>query len=166
MSARHMFDEWLLSTQILQRQSFGKDPAALEGAELAEYIRWNQLAAIDELMEALHEVDWKPWTVTENGFLNRDAFVGEMVDVLHFAANMLVAANCSDEELTDRYRAKQEKNRARMASKSYTGVKEKCSHCGRAYDDDAVLCKPGEVSIRENGIYQILPYCAYTTLTN
>ncbi len=133
------FEDWLMTTQVLQRQSFGKDPATLEGADLAEYVRWNTLAANDELMEALHEVDWKPWTVTEDGFRNRDAFVGELVDVLHFVANMLVAAKCSDAELTERYRAKQQKNRDRMASKTYDG-KNKCPGCGRAYDDLAVWC--------------------------
>lgn len=136
-----MFDEWLLSTRVLQRQSFGRDPATLEGADLAEYVRWNQLAAVDELMEALHEVDWKPWTVTNDGFRNRDAFVGELVDVMHFVANLLVAANCSDAELSEKYQAKQQKNRERMASKSYDG-RNKCMLCHRAFDDPAVTCYP------------------------
>lgn len=134
-----MFNEWLMSTRVLQRQSFGTDPAALAGKELAEYIRWNELAAVDELMEALHEVDWKPWTVTDDGFRNRDAFVGELVDVLHFVANMLAAAKCTDEELSKRYEAKQQKNRERMASKSYDG-KNKCPACQRAYDDESTKC--------------------------
>lgn len=134
-----MFDDWLMTTRVLQRMSFGTDPASLEGKQLAEYVRWNMLAANDELMEALHEVDWKPWTVTEDGFRNRDAFVGELVDVLHFVANMLVAANCSDQELSDAYRAKQDKNRARMASKTYDG-RNKCPQCGRSYDDPATKC--------------------------
>lgn len=141
MSTGHdMFDEWLLTTRVLQRQSFGADPALLEGAELVEYLRWNSLALIKELGEALDETDWKPWTVTEAGFYNRDAFVGEMVDVLHFAANMLVAARCTDAELTARYEEKQQKNRDRMASKSYTGVKDKCPQCYRAYDDATTGC--------------------------
>lgn len=141
MSAGHdMFDEWLLSTRVLQRQSFGRDPALLEGAPLADYVRWNTLAAHAELTEALDEVDWKPWTVTEDGFRNRDAFVGELVDVLHFVANMLVAARCTDAELTERYEAKQQKNRDRMASKSYTGLNNKCPQCYRAYDDNATEC--------------------------
>ena len=135
-----MFDEWLLSTRVLQRQSFGRDPALLEGADVAEYIRWNTLAANDELMEALHEVDWKPWTVTEDGIRNRDAFVGELVDVLHFVANMLVAAKCTDAELSALYAAKQQKNRERMASKTYDGIKEKCDRCRRALDDPATKC--------------------------
>jgi len=166
-----MFDEWLLSTRSLQRQSFGKDPALLEGAELAEYVRWNMLAANDELMEALHEVDWKPWTVTEDGFRNRDAFVGELVDVLHFVANMLVAAGCDDAELTDKYQAKQQKNRDRMASKIYDG-RNKCKFCGAAFDDEATKCTPGEsfsTTVEEHGYAsggQRSPICAKTFLWN
>jgi hypothetical protein len=137
-----MFETWLSSTRELQIQSFGGDPAALEGEELVEYIRWNMLAAIDELMEALHEVHWKPWAKGERGFRNRDAFVNEIVDLLHFSSNCLVAAKCSDDELSARYALKQQTNRARMASGTYDGVKEKCPVCQRAYDDSTVKCKP------------------------
>lgn len=140
-----MFDEWLLSTRVLQRQSFGADPATLENAEKAEYIRWNHTALVVELSEALDEVDWKPWTVTQEGIRNREAFIGEMVDVLHFAANMLVAAGCSDEELTEAYEAKQQKNRDRMASGTYDG-KNKCPACQRAYDDPTTTCYRVDVS--------------------
>lgn len=135
-----MFNEWLMSTRVLQRQSFGADPANLEGEELVEYLRWNALACTDEQHEALAEVHWKPWGKAEPGFKNRDAFVDELVDVLHFVANQLVAARCSDKELTQRYEAKQAKNRARMASGTYHGHAEKCRLCGRALDDAAVKC--------------------------
>lgn len=117
-----MFNDWLASTQELQRMSFGTDPATLEGGDAAEYIRWNSLAAVDELMEALHEVDWKPWTVTEDGIRNRDDFAEELVDAMHFIANMLVCAGVTDEELSEIYRGKQQKNRDRMASKTYKGI--------------------------------------------
>lgn len=160
-----MFEDWLETTRELQIKSFGTDPATLEGADLAEYIRWNCLAAIDELMEMLHEVDWKPWTVTNDGFRNRDAFKGEGVDVLHFVANLLVAARTSDEELSTLYRAKQQKNRDRMASKTYDGIKEKCFYCSRAYDDDAVKCRPGSTDMRTNSGFKMSAYCAYTNLS-
>lgn len=135
-----LFETWLDSTRELQVMSFGTDPAALEGEDLVQYIRWNELAAIDELMEALHEVKWKPWTVGERGFKDRNAFVNELVDVLHFVGNMLVAAKCSDDELSARYALKQATNRQRMASGTYDGVKEKCPNCGRAYDDATTGC--------------------------
>lgn len=117
-----MFDGWLESTRILQRMSYGADPATLEGEELVEYIRWNILALIVELSEALGEAKWKPWAVGERGFKDRDAFVKELVDVQHFLGNLYVAARCSDEELTKAYQEKQQVNRARAASGTYQGV--------------------------------------------
>lgn len=156
-----MFQEWLLSTRVLQRQSFGRDPALLQGADLAEYIRWNTLAAHAELTEALDEVDWKPWTVTEDGIRNRDAFVGELVDVLHFVANMLVAAKCTDAELSLKYALKQQKNRERMASKTYDG-KNKCPVCQRAFDDPATRCVPSKSM--PSG--QVSGYCMNVVLMN
>lgn len=131
MSDYQLFSEWLMRTQILQRTSFGKDPAKLEGQDRIEYVRWNMLAAQNELNEALDEISWKPWASAE--FFNRDQFVGELVDVLHFVGNMLVAAKCTDAELNERYTDKMNKNRKRQAE-GYTGT-DKCTNCRRAMDD-------------------------------
>lgn len=144
--ANELFTEWLMRTQILQRMSYGKDPAQLDGRDRVEYVRWNMLAAHDELSEALGEIAWKPWADAE--YFNRDEFIGELVDVMHFVGNMLVAAGCTDAELNARYLAKMEKNRKRMES-GYTGL-DKCPSCRRARDDVAksehsdlcVLCAP------------------------
>jgi hypothetical protein len=122
VSANLMFDGWLESTRILQTHSYGADPAKLVGEAQVEYVRWNMLALIKELMESLDECSWKPWSVSEKGLKNRDAFVDELVDVAHFLANLLVAANCSDEEFHQRYTIKQQVNRERMASGTYQGV--------------------------------------------
>lgn len=135
-----MFTNWLETTRELQIKSFGADPASLEGEELVEFIRWNQLATVDELMEALHECRWKPWSTGDRGFINRDAFVGELVDACHFIGNLLAAARCDDAEFSERYEAKQQTNRDRMASGTYDQVKDKCAGCGRAFDDDATAC--------------------------
>lgn len=108
------FDEWLTTTRQLQRESFGVDPASLEGAARADYIRWNALAVVDEVHEALFEVQWKPWAKSQGEWKSRDEFVGEIVDVMHFIANLLVTANCTGEELSARYREKQNVNRKRQ----------------------------------------------------
>lgn len=133
-----MMDDWLMKTRVLQRQSYGKDPALLEGQERVEYVRIMLLALVDEAMEALHEISWKPWAKVE--YFNRDAFIGELVDAGHFLANCAVAAGCTDEEWAQRYDAKHKKNAQRQVE-GYTGVKEKCPGCGRAYDDAAVPCE-------------------------
>jgi hypothetical protein len=119
-------------------------------------------------MEGMHEFDWKPWVKTELGFLNRDAFVGEMIDVLHFVANMLVAAGCTDDELSNKYAEKQQKNRDRMASGGYSAIKPRCPYCGRNYDEPTTKCTPGAAYVSPDGksAGQTSAWCAYTIITN
>lgn len=128
MSDGWTFGEWLMRTRVLQREAFGVDPYRLEGTEREEYVRWNVLAAEDELHEALGEISWKPWASKE--YFNREEFIGELVDVLHFVANLLAVSGVSGDELTTRYSSKQQKNRDRQSS-GYDGVTGKCPGCRR-----------------------------------
>lgn len=123
--------------RMLQAQSFGQDPLALDGDERAQYVRDMTLALIDELSEALNETGWKPWASSR--YVNRDAYLGELVDALHFLANLFLVVGASEAEITERYMAKAEKNRLRQLS-GYDGVSSKCAVCNRALDDDAVAC--------------------------
>lgn len=126
-----LFSTWLEETKALQEKSFGHElPKALDG-DLVGYVVTNVLAATDELHEALNEVSWKPWAAAE--FVNREAFIGELVDTLHFVGNLLVGVGCTDEELNSAYLEKMERNRLRQQV-GYTGL-EKCSDCKRALDD-------------------------------
>ena len=110
-----LFDKWLEKTHELQVESYNTDPSLLKGQERDHYLMWNNLAARDELSEALAEHSWKPWSST-TGSLNRENYIKEIVDSLHFHANMLIAVDCSDAELDAVYTAKMEVNRARMAN--------------------------------------------------
>lgn len=162
------FTSWLGSTLDLQIKSYGQDPSKLEGEERMDFIRWNILAATDELHEALNETGWKPW-VTSN-HLNREEFIGEMVDVLHFIANLLVTAGCTGEELGRRYAEKQYRN-AKRQEEGYTGT-DKCPTCRRAFDDlDAVRMNSGlmggampyPMRVRLNGIVYCSDTCAHAS---
>jgi hypothetical protein len=138
------FGQWLETTRDLQREYYDGDPAEFKDDARADFILWNVLAATDELHEALQEVGWKPWA-TGRGWMNRDAFVGEMVDVMHFVANLLVTANVTGEELSQAYMDKVHRNEARMASGKYDG-RDKCPACGRALDDSDTLCSASQCS--------------------
>lgn len=100
----------------LQREAFRLDPPALEGRELAEYLRWNVLAATDELHETLDCFNWKPWTVHDGRPVvhSRDKAVDELVDVLHFVANILAALDVNGDELSGAYHLAWQKNRRRQ----------------------------------------------------
>lgn len=131
------FESWLELTRELQTRSFGTDPHELEGVERAEFVSWNTTALVAELGEMLAEFPgWKPW-VTDRSVLNREAFIGEMVDALHFVANILSAVRCTDDELNAAYMRKVRKNEERMASGTYDGVSEKCPECKRELVHDA-----------------------------
>ena len=125
----------------LQIDSFGRNFQRMLAAERVVYIREMQQAAIMELCEALDEVGWKSWATSWH--INRDAYVGELVDVLHFWINMLLALGDDPEELArevfSRYETKGRLNAKRQAD-GYDGVSTKCPQCHRALDDPAVTC--------------------------
>ncbi len=114
-----LFANWLSETKLLQVQAYKKDPGDA-GDVLAwlTYIREQSLAAFVELGEFISTLKWKPWaaeprTPTDE---EREDAVEEMVDVLHFVANDLVALGVTDSELNRAYIRKMQKNRERMAT--------------------------------------------------
>lgn len=125
-----LFGTWLAETLKLQTE-FYKDISDLPQGELEDWMRVNAFAAEDEIHEAMGEISWKPWA-TEH-FFNREQFIGECVDALHFIGNMLAAAKCTDEELNQAYHEKMDRNKKRQ-KEGYTGT-AKCVECRRAVDD-------------------------------
>jgi dimeric dUTPase (all-alpha-NTP-PPase superfamily) len=123
----------------LQKKHYGVDVTTLSDEERAQYIRDMSLALTDELHEALNETGWKPWATSRH--MNRQAYLGELIDVLHFWCNLVLITNTSEKELLDMYFAKADKNAKRQLA-GYDGVAGKCTTCGRAFDDAAVLCTP------------------------
>lgn len=117
--------DWQL---MLQRKSYGRDPANMTDEERAEWVRWNVLALEDELHEALGEIGWKPWATSRH--LNREQFKNELVDAWHFFMNLLLCAGIDAEEFHAAYLVKAKKNAARMAD-GYDGVTGKCVGCRR-----------------------------------
>lgn len=118
---------WLESTESLQREAFGVDVSQLAGKTvevdaLKYYLTWNALAAMVEIAEMTVEFAWKPWAVDEM-FVNAERVTDEAVDVNHFLANILRAAGVDDDQYEARYQAKQDKNRHRMATGTYSARK-------------------------------------------
>lgn len=151
---------WLESTRRLQVEAFGKDfSLPHDPNEFADAIVENHTSLVVELGEFMNEVGWKPWS-TPRGWVNRDAAVGELVDVAHFLANLLVRLDVTDDEWERRYRAKQDVNRDRQRS-SYDARAGKCPRCRRSYDDPGVECH----SLTANFVYSFsgdtaTAYCA------
>lgn len=152
------FTSWLNSTLDLQRTAYDVDPPYLDPEERAEFIRWNVLAATDELHEALGEVGWKPWATDR--YFNRDAFVGELIDVMHFVANLLVTAGVTGDELSQRYHSKQRRNAYRQEV-GYDGKTGKCPTCRRDLED----LKTGPLSYLAFEKVDGVTYCSKTCAT-
>lgn len=128
-----MFGTWIKKTKYLQEEFYGQKFEDFTHERLVEWVRINVLAAEDELHETLSEISWKPWAKSE--YFNREAYLGELVDVLHFVGNLLAGAGITDEELNAAYLEKMERNRQRQRE-GYTGL-DKCTRCKRAVDDIA-----------------------------
>lgn len=114
----------------LQRQSFGIYPIDLDGKERDEYVQAMALALVVEVGEALQEISWKPWATGQ--WFNRQAYLVELIDVLHFWTNLVLVATDDPQEVLDVYLRKAEINAERQRL-GYTG--EKCPTCGRGHDE-------------------------------
>lgn len=83
----------------------------------AEAYRVYTLAAVDELMEALHEVPWKPWSHREAW--DRENLGEELADVFTFLVQLCCIVGMDAEELEERYWQKSQVNVKRQRSGTY-----------------------------------------------
>lgn len=124
-----------------QKRVIGDAPSELQGTEKMAYIREQALALMDEVHEALAETGWKSWATSNH--VNREAYLGELADVYIFFMNLMLVADITAAELSKAVLGKQVKNHKRQDD-GYDGVSTKCPGCKRAYDDDAVKCRPSK----------------------
>src|SRR5580765_5999263 len=118
-------DEIFARQRQLQLESFHVDVANLEGLPRERYVVQNGFAVVAELVKAFDNIDWKMWTTGSPArFKDRDSFVREMVDVLHFIMNLLLVADCDATELYTRYVRKAEVNAQRQLD-GYDGISTK-----------------------------------------
>lgn len=136
-----LFEGWIKRTRDLQKNVYfinfdemaGDKPQNIRN--LVEYMRWNMLAIDDELAEMRQAISWKPWQ-HDQPYADREEVIKEAVDVLHFVANIIVAAGGTDEELDRFYLEKMEKNKKRqLEGYKVKDVGVKCELCARAIDD-------------------------------
>jgi len=143
-----LFEGWLRKTRDLQKDVYFINYDEMDGnrpnniRRLVEYMRWNMLAIDDELAEMRQAISWKPWQHDEP-YADREEIIKEAVDVLHFVANIIVAAGGTDEVLDRLYLEKMEKNKKRQLEGYLVKSKGvKCSLCYRAIDDVGVGKQP------------------------
>lgn len=131
------FGNWLEVTRDMQVTHFGRDYEALrtDPALLGDTVQMQAGHLVWELGEMMAEYPGAKDWVTDRTIINRDMFLVEAVDALHFFANVLTALEFTDEELNQAYLTKMAKNRARMESGTYDGVVDKCWQCHRELEN-------------------------------
>ena len=150
MTDKDHMQDWLDSQSELQEKMPSDHPtdlfklydrdAATDEDRLAaiNFIQWNSKAIIHELVELESETGWKPWAKSRH--INLEAARGELVDVMHFVANLALVLGMDEAaDIMQRYHRKHAKN-AKRQEEGYDGVSTKCPKCSRALDDDAVHC--------------------------
>lgn len=118
-----MLDEIFARQLQLQRDSFGIDPHSIDGDDRWAYVLVNFEAIADELSEMRDHVHWKSWThqaEPRGSFKDRDAFVDESVDLLHFLVNLWLVAGADAREIAMRYMGKASVNEWRQQN-GYVG---------------------------------------------
>lgn len=85
--------EKLLTDQLVtQREQYSLDPSLdLLSRVRDSYIRDNTLALLHEVHEALDETSWKRWMPDNYNGGPGDAYLRELVDVLNFLLNLMLA---------------------------------------------------------------------------
>lgn len=130
----------------LQVETFGRNFQRMLIADRIQFIKEMQQALVAESVEALDEVGWKSWATSRH--INREAYVGELVDVLHFWVNMLIALGDDPADIATEvfngYLAKRQRNIERQRD-GYDGVSSKCFGCGRDKNDPGVACYSADV---------------------
>jgi hypothetical protein len=128
-----LFGTWLAETRKFQIEYYGRDYEALRSDPdlLGNTVQTQAGHIVWELGEMMAEYPGSKDWVSDRTALNRDLFLGEAVDALHFFANVLTALEFTDEELCEAYERKMQRNRERATSGVYDGVSDKCKICHR-----------------------------------
>lgn len=95
----------MLTIEELLSEQRELQEALAPGGLVEEDAPLHLLAATAELMEALQELNWKPWRKTKH-HTNRDHYATELTDALQFWANAAIALGLTADDLTQALRAK------------------------------------------------------------
>lgn len=126
----------IFQLQAELQKRYGYSFPHMSPSEVVSYVSTQSLALIDEVAEVLRETDWKPWSSTSplNGgdsvfSSNRQSYINELADALHFLVNLALVVGCSSDELFQAFTGKNQINTARQGS-NYSAGSPKCPVCG------------------------------------
>lgn len=104
--------------QIFDRQRYLMEEVyELDPKAMVDHYRITSLALVDEVMEALHQVPWKPWS-KRTGW-GWEELQEELVDVFTFLIQLCILAGVGPEDLESGYFRKSQINEDRQESGTY-----------------------------------------------
>ena len=104
--------------KIFDRQRYlMEDVYELDPSAMVDHYRITSLALVDEVMEALHCVPWKPWS--KRTLWDWEELQGELVDVFTFFVQLCILAGVGPEDLESGYFEKSKINEDRQKSGMY-----------------------------------------------
>lgn len=104
--------------KIFDRQKYlMRDVYELDPSAMVDHYRITSLALVDEVMEALHCVPWKPWS--KRTLWDWEELQGELVDVFTFFVQLCILAGVGPEDLESGYFEKSKINEDRQESGMY-----------------------------------------------
>lgn len=99
--------------QIFMHQAAFQNRLGIEPYKFdQQYITTMTLAAICELTEFIEWTEWKPWKTKKEIHIVEAKI--ELIDVLHFIVNLMMAMGMTSQEVFDLYIAKNKENFARQ----------------------------------------------------
>lgn len=104
--------------EIFERQRYLMEEVyELSPEAMVDHYRITSLALVDEVMEALHNAPWKPWSKRTEW--NLEELQGELVDVFTFLVQLCILAGVGPEDLRKGYFEKSRINQDRQESGMY-----------------------------------------------
>ena len=108
--------------KIFDRQRYLMEEVyELSPEAMVDHYRITSLALVDEVMEALHHVPWKPWS--KRTLWDWEELQGELVDVFTFLVQLCILAGVGPEDLERSYFEKSRVNEDRQKSGTYGVVR-------------------------------------------
>jgi hypothetical protein len=102
---------------LKEHRGFPAWPVDISSKEGQQVLRDASLAGIEEWFEALkHCKNWKKHRATDVPEIDRDEFLEEMCDALHYFIEVTLLAGVSSEELFDAYMKKGRVNITRLTN--------------------------------------------------
>nr|DAV65814.1 MAG TPA: deoxycytidylate deaminase [Caudoviricetes sp.] len=142
--------------EIFDRQRYLMEEVyKLSPEAMIDHYRITSLALVDEVMEALHHVPWKPWS--KRTMWGWEELQGELVDVFTLLVQLCILAGVGPEDLRRGYFDKSKINECRQESGMYGADSPASKLSQRQIDALFEMAELGECTADKVGCLIVAP---------